>query len=152
MTPLSYTTVAGLPSDVATTPQNGNFPMYSFSTASAVASIYQAGTAKAALAMINIVPNPYYSHDVYETTRIDLRVKIINLPVNCTISIYTLSGTLIRVLQKDNSDTYLDWDLHNSANIQIASGLYILHVDAPGIGTRTLKWFGVMRPYDLQSY
>jgi hypothetical protein len=44
------------------------------------------------------------------------------------------------------------WDLHNSANIQIASGLYVLHIDAPGVGEKIIKWFGVMRPYDLQSY
>ena len=151
-TPLNSNAVANLPSDVVSNPKNGNFPMYSFSTNDLAASNYQLGTAQAALALINIVPNPYYAHSSYEQTRIDLQVRIINLPVKCTIKIYTLSGTLIRTLTKDNSDTYMSWDLHNSANIQIASGLYVLHIDAPGIGERIIKWYGVMRPYDLQSY
>ncbi|HTA63368.1 MAG TPA: hypothetical protein VK835_12970, partial [Bacteroidia bacterium] len=151
-TPLSSNLAADVPADVLSSPQNGNFPMYSFSTNDLVASTYQAGTAQAALALINIVPNPYYAHSGYEQKRIDLEVKIINLPVKCTIKIYTLSGTLIRTLSKDNSDTYLNWDLHNTANVQIASGLYVLHIDAPGIGERIIKWYGIMRPYDLQSY
>jgi hypothetical protein len=152
LTPLNSNLLANAPSDVVSNPQNGNFPMYSFNTNNLVASTYQQGTAQSELARINIVPNPYYAHDSYEQTRIDLQVKIINLPVQCTIKIYTLTGTLIRTLTKDNNDTYMVWDLHNSANIQIASGLYVLHIDAPGVGEKIIKWFGVMRPYDLQSY
>jgi hypothetical protein len=152
MSPLNSDLVANLPYDLIPKPQNGNFPMYTFNTNDLVASTFQAGTAQSQLARINIVPNPYYAHSAYEQTRIDLEVKIINLPVKCTIKIYTLAGTLIRILNKDDNTTYTTWDLHNSANIQIASGLYILHIDAPGIGERILKWFGVMRPYDLQSF
>ncbi len=152
LTPLNSNAVADLPADVVSAPQNGNFPMYKFSTNDLVASNYQQGTAQAALAKINIVPNPYYAHNSYEHSRIDLEVKIINLPVKCTVKIYSLAGTLIKTLNKDNSDTYLVWDLHNTANIQIASGLYILHIDAPGVGERIIKWYGVMRPYDLQSF
>lgn len=152
LTPLSSNSVTAVPSDVVTAPQNGNFPMYKFSTGDLAPKTYQEGTADAALAMITIVPNPYYAHSSYEATRIDLMVKIINLPVKCKIRIYTLSGVLIRTLDKDNSDTYLNWDLHNDKNIQIASGLYIIHIDAPGIGEKVIKWFGVLRPYDLQSY
>ncbi len=152
MTALSSDLAVNAPSDLVAKPQNGNFPMYNFNTNSLAASTYQLGTAQAALAKINIVPNPYYAHSAYEQTRIDLEVKIINLPVKCTIKIYTLAGTLVRTLNKDNSDTYITWDLHNGSNVQVASGLYILHIDAPGIGERILKWFGVMRPYDLQSF
>jgi hypothetical protein len=151
-TPLNSDAGVNAPSDLVVKPQNGNFPMYNFNTNSLAASTYQIGTAQSALAKINIVPNPYYAHSAYEADRITLEVKIINLPVKCTIKIYTLAGTLVRTLNKDNSDTYIPWDLHNGSNIQVASGLYILHIDAPGIGERIIKWFGVMRPYDLQSF
>jgi hypothetical protein len=152
ITPLNSNLSANAPVDVISNSQNGNFPMYTFSTNDLVPSNYQLGTAQASLALINIVPNPYYAHSSYEQKRIDLEVRIINLPVKCIIKIYTLSGTLVRTLNKDNSDSYMPWDLHNSANIQIASGLYVLHINAPGIGERIIKWYGVMRPYDLQSY
>ena len=45
-----------------------------------------------------------------------------------------------------------DWDLKNERNIPIASGTYIIHVDVPGIGEKILKWFGVMRPVDLNNF
>ncbi|MBA3706731.1 MAG: hypothetical protein H0W84_12770, partial [Bacteroidetes bacterium] len=85
-----------------------------------------------------------------------------NLPQKCTVSIYTLSGTLIRKFKVDQSGvatyssgiaiTSLDWDMKNTAGIQVASGLYIIHVDVPEVGERILKWFGVMRPQDLDAY
>jgi hypothetical protein len=152
LTAINSDAVANAPYDLVTKPQNGNFPMYNFNTSNLAASTYQQGTAKSQLANINIVPNPYYAHSQYEQNRIDLEVKIINLPVNCTIKIYTLAGTLVNTLTKNNSDTYINWNLNNSSNIQIASGLYIIHIDCPGIGERILKWFGVLRPYDLQSF
>ena len=31
------------------------------------------------------------------------------------------------------------WDLRNESDVPIASGMYIALVDAPGIGTKTLK-------------
>lgn len=139
-------------SDVVSNPANGNFPMYSFNTNDLVPKTYDADIAKDALAKINIVPNPYYGHSAYEKTRIENVVKIINLPVKCKIRIYTLAGTLIRTLEKDNDQTYLNWDLKNDKSVSIASGLYIIHIDAPGIGERIIKWFGVLRPFDLQSY
>jgi hypothetical protein len=109
--------------------------------------------ARAALDLIQVVPNPYYSASGYETSQVDSRVKIVNLPDQCTVSIYALNGTLIRRLEKSTSSiTSLDWDLKNYANIPIASGLYIMHIQAPDIGERIIKWFGVMRPIDLDSF
>jgi hypothetical protein len=51
-----------------------------------------------------------------------------------------------------NFETSQDWDLRNHKNVPIASGLYLIHIEAPGIGERTLKWFGVMRPIDLDAF
>jgi len=151
-TPLNSNAVTNVPEDVVSNPVNGNFPMYTFNTNDLVPKTYDSEVAKDALAKINIVPNPYYGHSAYEKTRIDNIVKIINLPVKCKIRIYTLAGTLIRTIEKDNDQTYVNWDIKNDKNVTVASGLYILHIDAPGIGERIIKWFGVLRPYDLQSY
>ena len=37
------------------------------------------------LDVINVVPNPYYAFSQYETSKLDNRVKITNLPEVCTI-------------------------------------------------------------------
>ena len=102
--------------------------------------------------MINVVPNPYYAFSTYETSQLDNRMKITNLPQRATVSIYTISGTLVRQLKKNDQMTSIDWDLKNTFGIPVASGLYVIHVDAKGVGEKVLKWFGVMRPIDLDTF
>jgi flagellar hook assembly protein FlgD len=102
--------------------------------------------------MINIVPNPYYAYSGYETSQLDNRVKITNLPEKCTISIYTVNGTLIRQFTKDETKTSYDWDLKNYAGIPISGGIYLIHIKADGIGEKVIKWFGVLRPIDLNAF
>ena len=50
---------------------------------------------KDGLEMVNVVPNPYNGISSYESSQLDNRVKIINLPRECTISIYSINGSLI---------------------------------------------------------
>ncbi len=106
------------------------------------------------MGLINVVPNPYYAYSNYETSRLDNRIKVVNLPDACTIKIYTVSGTLVKTITKDNSRiTSVDWNLTNSAGIPIAGGLYLIHVDVPSLGREIiLKWFGVVRPPDLKNF
>lgn len=149
--------------------QNNNFPMYEFNTADIYTMFAESEVAKNALDYIRVVPNPYYGSSKYETKRIENKVRITNLPGACTIKIFTMNGTLIRTFKRDvtgqedelvvtdgfsqsKRTPYLEWDLKNQYGVPIASGLYIIHIDAPGIGEKILKWFGVMRPLDLQSY
>ena len=130
---------------------NNVAPKYTFNTKD-IAPETNVGKDIKSMELINIVPNPYYAYSEYETSPIDSRVKITNLPKTCTISIYTLSGTLVRRVKKDDELTYLDWDMKNNQNVPIATGLYIIHVDGGKLGEKVLKWYGVMRTIDLDSY
>ena len=132
--------------------KNNNDPSYKFSTKDIAAMIGKTSIAKNALDLINAVPNPYYGYSEYEQSQIDNIVKITNLPVKCTVSIYTVNGTLIRRIDKDNDDSYLDWDLKNQSNVPIGSGMYLIHVNVPDVGEKTLKWFGSLRPVDLNAF
>jgi hypothetical protein len=145
-------TVNSISNDTAISDENNNYPMYTFNTAEIRTVLNDETTAKNSLNLINIVPNPYYAYSSYEKTALDNLVKIINLPIKCKIKIYSLNGSLIRKLDKDNDLTFVDWDLKNDARIPIASGIYIIHINAEGIGEKTLKWFGVIRPIDLDGY
>jgi hypothetical protein len=121
---------------------NGGRPTYAFSLTGVEAQTNLQDVAKEALNKIRVVPNPYYAYSEYEQDKNDFRVKITNLPGKCKIRIYTLNGILVRELTKDDdSVTYVDWDLKNSARIPVASGMYLIHVDAPGVGEVVLKWF-----------
>ena len=150
---LNSTSQAHLTDIVVSNPVNNNFPMYTFSTEGLGAKTGVGDVAKSALDLINVVPNPYYGHSKYEKTRIDNYIKIVNLPVKCTIKIYSVNGVLIKTIKKDtDATTDVSWDLKNDKNIIVSSGLYVIHVDAGELGEKILKWFCVMRPIDLQSY
>ncbi|MEN9441702.1 MAG: hypothetical protein RLZ33_1779, partial [Bacteroidota bacterium] len=53
--------------------------------------------------------------------------------------------------KKDNPITYQDWNLTNNQNIPVASGVYLIHVDVPGVGERIIKSFVAMRTVDLEN-
>ena len=63
------------------------------------------------LNQIQVVPNPYYGYSAYETTDLDDRIKITNLPPQCELTIFNMSGKLVRQIKKDNPLTSQDWDL-----------------------------------------
>jgi hypothetical protein len=117
------------------------------------------------LSAIDVVPNPYYGLSYYENNEFATTVKITNLPAMATVNIYTLDGKFIRrfdrnetgILQTNRQNSAirttqiipnLEWDLKNEKGIPVASGIYLIHVEVPGVGSRTLKWFGVQRQFD----
>ena len=140
---------------------NAFSPVYSFNTNDIFADKGNTAVAIQAIEEINVVPNPYYGYSSYETNQLDNRVKITNLPQKATISVYTVSGTLVRKLNKDDNISSIDWDLKNDFGIPIASGLYIIHVRT-NIWCKVegkffekdkiIKWFGALRPIDLDTF
>lgn len=160
--------------------ENNEMPIYQFQISASEAVLENLATGNNArqeyidslLNQITVIPNPYYSYSNYETSsQLETKVRIANLPIGvengqpqgCTIRIYTVDGTLVRTLgptaiTREVSDnhyaegTTVDWDLHNQTGIPIAGGVYLIHVSVPGIGERVIKWFGTMRPVDLNSF
>ncbi|MEM1043571.1 MAG: hypothetical protein AAGI91_13190 [Bacteroidota bacterium] len=114
-----------------------------FETADLAFETNVAEVAEEALDLIGIVPNPYMGRSAYETDNLDRVARFINLPDEVLIRIYTVSGTLIRTLRKDGPARSLDWDLNTHNQLPVASGMYLIHIDAPGIGEKVLK-FGVV--------
>ena len=127
---------------------NDNNPMYLINTRDAAQYRNCRMVKVNALDQIRAVPNPYYGSRGYETSGSGQYIKITNLPERCTVSIFSLNGNLVRRFTKENSHTFIDWDLKNQYGIPIASGAYIIYVDAPGIGNKVVKFFGAIRPKD----
>ncbi|GJM29811.1 MAG: hypothetical protein DHS20C17_24460 [Cyclobacteriaceae bacterium] len=140
------------------------YPTYRFKLEGLQAEELRPENMDAALDLINVVPNPYYAFSEYENNQFATTVKITNLPAKCVITIFSLDGRFIRKYNRDELGLVpegnnraldraqilpdLEWDLKNSVGIPIASGVYLIHVDAPGLGERTLKWFGINRKFD----
>ncbi len=142
-------------SNDASANDTSGMPYYQFSTKNLAPVIGEKEVMKSALDLISITPNPYYAYAGYEdpTNQLDTRIKIINLPKKCVISIYTQGGYLVRRIRKDDDTrTFVDWDLKNDANVPISSGVYLIHVYADGMGERVIKWFGIMRPVDFDTF
>lgn len=136
----------------STTGENNGLPKYKFSTSGSSPNLSTEVLQKS-LDLIKVVPNPYYSFSMYESSSADKKIKITNLPKKCIITIYSINGALIKQIKRDNSsNTYEDWNLTNFAGVPISSGVYIIHINAEGLGEKTLKWFGVMRPADLANF
>ncbi|MBC8041847.1 MAG: hypothetical protein IAF08_00235, partial [Rhizobacter sp.] len=104
--------------------------------------------AKSVLDRIRVVPNPYIARSAFEpalpagTTsgRGERRVYFTRVPKESTIRIYSVRGDLIRTLKQDGTDNgQVLWDLRSSEGLDIAFGLYLYHLDAPGVGTTTGK-------------
>ena len=149
-----YEKYSPVTSDVDNPDGSENFwnPYYTFSTKPIATSYNSNDVLGDAMDDINVVPNPYYAYSEYENNKLDNRIKITNLPEECTVTIYNVSGTLVRQYRKDDPLTWIEWDLKNSRNIPIAGGVYIIHVDIPDVGEKVLKWFGVIRPVDLDNF
>lgn len=99
-------------------------------------------TAKRELSRVKVVPNPYVvsalwePRNPYSNGRGERKVEFINLPQKCTIRIFAVDGTLVKQLEHDSAmrDGSESWDLMSKDNMDIAYGIYIYHIDAPGIG------------------
>ncbi|MBL7811733.1 MAG: hypothetical protein JNL57_05875 [Bacteroidetes bacterium] len=107
---------------------------------------------KKSLDLVNVVPNPYRGYSQYETSPVDSRVKITNLPPTCSITIYDMAGNLIRTIPKADDKTYYEWDLKNGSNVPISSGLYLIHIKTKDLGEKVIRWYGIMHSIDLDTY
>jgi hypothetical protein len=113
-----------------------------------------AGTVNATVAAgrldkIYVVPNPYVGYNAIEPTnrlpgetRGERRIYFENLPPQCTIRIFTINGDLVTTLNHDSGvDNAREfWNLLNRDGFGVAYGIYVAHIDAPGIGEKILKF------------
>ena len=148
------------------TGENNFHPMYRFKIEGKQAEALAGNEIPEQLKNVNVVPNPYYGFSDYENSAIDNIIKITNLPAKCIVTIYSLDGRFIRQYNRDEQVgdptgygtegtqilPNLEWDLKNASGIPVASGVYLIHVAAEGVGERTLKWFGINRKFDPAAF
>ncbi|MGB1295129.1 MAG: T9SS type A sorting domain-containing protein, partial [Flavobacteriales bacterium] len=130
---------------------NNTLPIYEFNTKDLKVSNYvEDQNLDNEIDLVGVVPNPYYGGNAFESDKLDHKVKITNLPENSTVTIYTVDGVLINQIKADNGRD-IDWNLKNRFGISIASGMYIIHIKSP-TAEKTIKWFGSLRPVDLDTF
>ena len=115
----------------------GDYVDFSFT-----APAFDAAVAREAIDDVYVVPNPYVATSLFEPAnpylvgRGERRILFMNLPPQCTIRIYTVTGDLVQTLTHDAAvdDGQEPWNLVSRDGMDVAYGVYIFHVDAPGVG------------------
>lgn len=98
------------------------------------------------LERVAVVPNPYVATAVWErkpylaSGRGERKVYFINLPEECTIRIYTVSGEMVRKIEHVSTvyDGSEPWDLLNNDNLEVAYGVYVYHIESKASGAETI--------------
>ena len=104
------------------------------------------------LTKILAVPNPYLGRSSYEFSSLSRQMRFTNLPAQCTIRIFSLSGDLVRTINHNNGLSFDTWDLKTDQGVLVASGVYIAHFDAPNIGTHFIKCAVFMEAETLNTF
>ncbi len=96
---------------------------------------------------VAVVPNPYTGAASWEPAITDVgrgerRIFFINLPMSCKIRIYTISGKFVdEIIHESTIDNGQEsWDLVSKDGMDIAYGVYIYHIEAPGLGEKIDKF------------
>ncbi|UCD17348.1 MAG: hypothetical protein JSV44_00105 [Candidatus Zixiibacteriota bacterium] len=106
-------------------PLNGSDDVFTFTADGIVSS-----AAASAMDLIRVVPDPYIAHTPLETDQYNRKLQFINLPDECTVRIYTLSGDLVKTLDHSGAGT-ADWNMLTESGLGIVSGVYLYHVESP---------------------
>ncbi|GAB4179243.1 MAG: hypothetical protein Kow00108_15170 [Calditrichia bacterium] len=104
--------------------------------------------AKNELENIHVVPNPYIGGAEWEPRKVfgsgrgERKIDFIHLPSKCTIRIFTMSGKLVKTIYHETTSLNgaESWNLVSDDGMDISYGIYIFHVEAPGIGEHIGKF------------
>jgi hypothetical protein len=131
---------------------NTSTDVYGYSSSGLNPTVNNLTLQKTQVERIMAVPNPYFGTNDYEQNQFNRIIRFTNLPNECKIRIFNLQGSLVRTLDKSNSSTTIDWDLLNFNELPVASGMYIVYIDMPGVGTKVLKVAVIMAQERLDNF
>jgi hypothetical protein len=105
------------------------------------------------LSRVMVVPNPYIITNSMEpavrnnTLNQRRRLMFTNVPEECTIKIFTMSGYLVDKIdvKNDTDNGIVHWDLLTKENLEIAAGVYLYHIKSLKTGEEKLDKFAVIK-------
>ena len=113
---------------------------------------YVKATAKVDVKKINVFPNPYYGSHQNELSLQNRYVTFNHLPPQAPFKIFDLAGNFVVKIEKDNESQYAQWDLLNHNGLPVASGIYIVYIDMPDLGTSKILKLALVREREFIQY
>jgi len=106
--------------------------------------------AKTDVEKINVFPNPYYGYQYREIAPNNKYVTFSHLPDNAVIRIFDLSGILVKTINHVSTNGQFDtWNLANDNNYPVASGIYVVYIDMPDLGTTKILKLAVVQEQQM---
>jgi hypothetical protein len=96
------------------------------------------------LSQIRVVPNPYIVVSKFENLQNVRDIKFMYLPPECTINIYTVSGTLVKKIEHNSGEGTLSWNLLSDWNQALSYGIYVYVVEDP-FGNKFIDKFALIK-------
>ena len=99
---------------------------------------------------INVFPNPYMGRHQLEGTDSVLPlpkyVTFNHLPTSQDVyfKVFNVAGTMVANFQKTTTTQYQTWNMRNSNDFPLASGVYVIHIDMPGLKTSKVLKFAMV--------
>jgi len=122
-------------------PFKGSRDFYQINTASYTARETQDND----LDKIRVVPNPYIINAEWDIDQYNKQISFTNLPTECDIHIYTLSGERVTSLNHKNATQGWErWNMLSFNQQEIAYGCYIYIVETPN-GKKKIGKFVILR-------
>src|SRR4030095_4412207 len=81
----------------------GNALYYDIDTRAPIIGSIQISQQNNDLDLIKVVPNPYYGGSTLESSNTGRFITFTRLPKECTITVYTINGDMVKMLQKNDN-------------------------------------------------
>lgn len=102
---------------------------------------------------IKVVPNPYIATNTMETAVGNIylnqrrRIMFTNIPAQCDIKIFTISGILVDEINVNNpsDEGIVYWDLRSKEGLDVAAGMYFYHIKAKATSDEKMGKFAIIK-------
>ena len=110
---------------------------------------------KSSMKDIKVVPNPYIATNKMEASQTvgnrflnqQRRLMFTNIPSNCNIKIFTISGVLVDEIKVSNSpdNGIIHWNLLSKEGLEVAAGMYLYYIKSIDTGEEILGKFAIIK-------
>ncbi len=127
------------------TNDNEAYPSYEFGIDKSITtSAISLPESTTALDEVSVYPNPVLATSNTGSNQVSDVVNIVNLPGQSVVTVYTLDGRFVKQFQVEGNPQSeqkfdLEWNLKTADGASVSGGVYLIHVQAAGIGERVLK-------------